>query len=201
MIATKTVVVILCEEKILIVAIPPLLPRPPDFFDYNSARIPPPLFTITYPDGLAHHPAGVERKMVSFWYSDSSRPFYFDMLCQDSNRHRFQINLKPDLSSASLLDTNINLSESLHLHHGSTFFQGYRICDDILVSWHRNSGYPLLYTGLTSATFSNVIPQRGTASELFLHGIGLRYNITLCPASGRLVRLDASNSVAVLDFF
>ena len=181
-------------------AIPPLLPRPPDFFDFNSARIPPLLFTITYPDRLAPHPAGVKRKMVSSWYSDSSNPFYFDMLCQDSKRHRFQINLKPDLSSASLHDIN-SKSESFPLHHGSTFFQGYRICHDTLVSWHRNADYPLLYTGLISDTFSNLISQSGPASEIFLPDIGLKYNLTLCPASGRLVRLDASNSVAVLDFF
>ena len=180
-------------------AIPPLSPQPPNFFNYyNSSLIIPPLFTITYPDGLAHHFAGVQRKMVSSWYSDSSRPFYFDMLCQDSNRHRFQINLKPDLSSASLHD--INTSDRFPLHRGSTFFQGYRICDDTLVSWHRNADYPLLYTGLISDTFSNVISQSGPASEIFLPHIGLN-NLTLCPASGRLVRLDASNSGAVLDFF
>ena len=200
--ATKTAVIVLCEEAVLILASPPLLPQPPDFFDHNSARIllVPPLFTITYPDGLALHSAcNIGRKMVSSWYSDTSHPLYFDMLCQDSKRHRFQINLKPDLSSASLHD--INTSDRFPLHRGSTFFQGYRICDDTLVSWHRNADYPLLYTGLISDTFSNVISQSGPASEIFLPDIGLKYDLTLCPASGRVVRLDASNSVAVLDFF
>jgi len=203
-IATKTAVIILCKEGILIVAIPPLSPQPPDFSDYNSARIPP-LFTISYPDGLVLHPACniyLTWKMVSSWYSDSSHPFYFDMLCQDSKRHRFQIKLKPDLSSASLHD--INTSEHFPLHHGSTFFKGYRICDDTLVSWHLNAHANyclLLYTGLMSATFSNVISHSGPASEIFLPDIELKYDLTLCPASGRLARLDASNSVTVLDFF
>ena len=52
-----------------------------------------------------------------------------------------------------------------------------------------------------SATFSNLISHSGPASEIFLPNIGLKYDRTLCPASGRLVRVDASNSVAVLDFF
>ena len=148
---------------------------------------------------MALHPGHGVRKMVSSWYSDSSHPFYFDMLCHDSKRHRFQINLKPDLSSASL--HHINTSKRFPLHHGSTFFHGYRICEDTLVSWHRNADYPLLYTGLISDTFSNVISHSGPASRIFLPDIGLKYDLTLCPASGRLVRLDASNSVAVLDFF
>ena len=183
-------------------AIPPLSPQPPDFFDHNSARIllVPPLFTITYPDGLALHSAcNIGRKMVSSWYSDTSHPLYFDMLCQDSKRHRFQINLKPDLSSASLHD--INTSERFPLHHGSTLFQGYRICENALVAWHLSAPYCTLYTGLMSATFSNLISHSGPASEIFLPNIGLKYDRTLCPASGRLVRVDASNRVAVLDFF
>ena len=186
-------------------AIPPLSPQPPDFFDYNSARILPPLFTITYPNGLALHNAHVERKMVSSWYSDSSNPFfYFDMLCRDSKRHRFQIKLKPDLSSASLHDIYASYSKYYPLHNGSTFFQGYRICEDTLVSWHLIGHYDrYLYTGLISATstFSNVISHSGPASHILLPDIGLQYHLSLCPASGRLVRLDASNRVAVLGFF
>jgi hypothetical protein len=190
------------------VAIPPLSPQPPDFFDYNCARILPPLFKITYPDGLAQrlHPTRTAKKMVSSWYCDPSHPFYFDMLCQDSKPHRFQIKLKPDLSSASL--HHINTSELFPSYYGYTFFHGYRICEDTLVSfclWQSESNgyayYRGLYTGLMSATSSSVISQYGPASKILLPEIRFRYDITLCPASGRLVRLDVSNSVTVLDFF
>jgi len=199
-IATKTTVIILCEEAILIVAIPPLSPQPPDFSDYNSARIVPPLFTITYPEGMALHPARTGRKMVSTWYSDPSHPFYFEMLCKDSRRRRFQIKLKLDLSSASLHD--INTSELFPLDRGFTFLQGYRICEDTLVSyWHSNAHSCGLYTGFMSAGFSNVISDCGPAAKMLLPDAGLEYDLTPCPASGRCVRLDVSNSVTVLDFF
>ena len=122
-------------------AIPPLLPQPPDFLDDNFTYIPP-LFTFPFPE-MALDDAGW--KTVSSWYFGSSRPFYFDMLCQDSKRQRFQITLKPDLSAASL--HAINASEIFPLDDGSTLFQGYRICEDTLVSfWCYDGQYCGLYT-------------------------------------------------------
>ena len=139
-------------------------------------------------------------KTVSSWYFGSSRPFYFDMLCQDSKRQRFQITLKPDLSAASL--HAINASEIFPLDDGSTLFQGYRICEDTLVSfWCYDGQYCGLYTGLTSARSSNVMSYCGPAANMLLPDFGCEYVLHPCPASGRFVRLDARNSVAVLDFF
>ena len=88
---------------------------------------------------MAHHPSRTEWEMVSSWYSDSSHPIYFNMLHRDSKRHRFQIKLKPDLSIASL--HAINTSELFPYDHGSTFSQGYRICEDTLVSWRYDVEY------------------------------------------------------------
>ena len=148
---------------------------------------------------MALHPARTERKMVSSWYSNFSHPFYFDMLCQDSKRHRFQINLKPDLSTASLHD--LYTSELFPHDRRSTFFQGYRICKDTLVSfWRYDAHYFGVYTGLMSPRLSNVISQSGPAAQMFLPDIGCEYTLFPCPASGRFVCL-ASNSIAVLDFF
>ena len=144
--------------------------------------------------------------MVSSWYFGSPHPFYFDMLCQDYKRRRFQITLKPDLSTASL--HAINSSECLPpnnsstLFRGSTYCQHSRICEDTLVSfWRYDEHYCGLYTGLTSDRFSNVISRCGPAAQMLLPDFGCEYILYPCPASGRFVRLDARNGVAVLDFF
>ena len=139
--------------------------------------------------------------MICSWYSDSSRPFYFEMLCQDSKHHRFQIKLKPDLSTASLLD--INTSKLYYHSHDLTYFRGYRVCEDTLVYFWRFFDYCGVYTGLMSARLSNVILLDGPAAKMLLPdvGPGREYDISPCPASGRFVRLDAGNSVTVLDFF
>ena len=204
---TKTAVIVLLEV-ILIVPIPPLLPQPPDFFGQNFTRIPP-LFTISFPDGMALLPPDhthIIWTMVSSWYFGSPHPFYFDMLCQDYKRRRFQITLKPDLSTASL--HAINSSECLPpnnsstLFRGSTYCQHSRICEDTLVSfWRYDEHYCGLYTGLTSDRFSNVISRCGPAAQMLLPNFGCEYILYPCPASGRFVRLDARNGVAVLDFF
>jgi len=141
---------------------------------------------------------GFHPRMASHWYSDSdsSRPIYFDILCRDFKHHRFQIKLQPDLSAASLHDTNT--SELFPQHHVSTFFHSFRISEDYLVSfWH----FGVHYGGV----FFNLVPYSlyysGPAAQMLLPDIGCDYNLSLCTASGRSVRLDTSNSLAVLDFF
>ena len=52
---TKTAVIVLCEDAVLIWAIPPLSPQPPDFFDHNPPHVPP-LFSIPFPDGIELRP-------------------------------------------------------------------------------------------------------------------------------------------------
>ena len=146
--------------------IPPLLPQPPDFFVRNFTRIPP-LFTISFPDGMALLPpdhAHTIWTMVSSWYFDSPHPFYYDMLCRDYKRRRFQITLKPDLSTVSLhaIYTSERLppDNSSTLYRGSTFCQHYRIWEDTLVSFCRyDARYCGLYTGSTSTRFRVVVPQ------------------------------------------
>jgi hypothetical protein len=207
---TKTAVIVLCEEAVLIWAIPLLSPQPPDFININPTRIPP-LFSIAFQYGVALHPEVIGWKVVSSWYYGSSHPLYFDMLRQDFKLHRFQIMLKPDLSTASL--HAINTSE-LRPHHGPHdfdyfLFENYRICEDTLVScwFHNSDDLPSLppyqcgvYTG-SSARFSNIITNGGPAAKMLLPDIGHEYRLYLCPASCRFVRIDESDSVAVLDFF
>jgi hypothetical protein len=202
--ATKTAVIFLREEAILIWAIPPLSHQPPDFFDLNPTHIPP-LFTIPFPDGIELHSELILWNTMSSWYFGSSQPLYFDALCQDSKLHRFQILLKPDLSTASL--HVINASELTPHDFNGVIFGDYGICEDTLVScWyygHPSPDQPKsgVYTGLTSARFANAILHGGPANML-LPDIGREFELYCCPASGRIVRLeDGSNSVAVLDFF
>ena len=203
--ATKTAVIVLCEEAVLIWAIPPLLPQPPDFFDHNPTHISP-LFTIPYPDDIILHSELIQWNTLSSWYFGSSQPLYFDMLCEDSRLHRFKIMLKPDLSTASLHVTN---TTELSHDFNDVYFPEYRICEDALVScWTSDefTNWDLfqsgVYTGLTSTRFANIISPGGpVAKMLFLPDSEDGYHCHSCPASGRFILVDHSNSVAVLDFF
>ena len=196
--ATKTAVIVLCEEAVLIYAIPPLLPQPPDFFDHNPTHIPP-LFTIPFPD-ISRHPPRKNWNTISPWYFGSSQPLYFDMLCRDFKLHRFQILLQPDLSAASL--HVINISEETPHDFSCVFFNNYRICEDSLVScWTYSNGEPEECGVYMSLPFGNDISHGGSAAKiLFSNENG--YILFLCPTSGRLVCQDyETNRVALLDFF
>ena len=169
---TKTAVIVLCLEAILIWAIPPLLPQPLDFLDNNPVHIRP-IFTIPFPDGIILHSKLISWKTISSWYFGSSQTLYFDALCRDRKLHRFQIMLKPDLSTASL--QVINASEVTPYDFYDNSFQSNRICDDTLVSCsfsHRKCG---VYMGLMSACFSNVISRGHPAVKMTLPDIGHEY--------------------------
>jgi hypothetical protein len=205
--ATKTAVIVLYEEAILIWAIPPLSHQPPDFSDHNPTHIAP-LFTIPFPGEIVFRHELIRWKTISSWYFGSSHPLYFDMLCQNSKLHRFQIVLKPDLSTASL--HVINTSELVPHNFNFVNFEDYRFCEDTLVScWiFDDLPYPYqcgVYMGLTSDHFASIISHGSAATKMLLPYIGHGYRPFLCPASGRFVLLvrDSSNtsSVVVLDFF
>jgi hypothetical protein len=207
--ATRTTVIVLCDEAVLIWAIPPLSPQPPDFSDHNPTHMPPPLFTIPFSD-IPHHPARIRWNTISSWYFGSSRPLYFDMLCQNSKLHRFKITLKPDLSTASL--HVVNTSELTPYDFDYVSFEDYRICEDTLVScWtHHDYRYRWIkyqwgvYTGTTSARLANVTSNGGPAAKMLLPHSLCKHprviGIYLCPASCRFVILDSS-SVVVSDIF
>ena len=194
-------VIVICEEGILIWAIPPLLPQPPDFSDDNPTHIPP-LFTIPFPDGIVLHPELAGWKTISSWYFGSSQPLYFDMRCPNRILRRLQIMLESDLSTASL--QVINASEVTPYNFNHISLQSYRICEDTLVAClidfgdhGRQFG---VYTGLTS------VPPHGPgspspAAKMLLPDVGHTYNFVSCPASGRFIALLEDNSVVVLDIF
>jgi len=204
-IATNTAVIILSEKGISIVAIPPLLPQPPDFSDLDQVLNPthtPPLITIAFPpDKINLRPNIFGWKMISSWCFCSTDHLYFDMISlgEDiSKRHMFQIKLKSDLSSASLHAIN-----TIDVHD---FIEGYRICEDTLVSfwfYYKDGGMHCceIYTESTSPCFANVDSRIGPTKMLLPDIGGLGYVYYPCPTSGRFVRLDTSHSVAVLDFF
>ena len=203
--ATETAIIILCQKAILIWAIPTLSPQlDSSFFDDSLTHNPPPLFTIPLPDGIVSECFNC--KSISSWYFSSSRPIYFDMMCPDSKVHRFQVMLKPDLSSASLHVIN-TYEPTPHDFRHIRYRGDYRICEDTLVfCWmyrdrSRHQYQCAVYTGLTSARFANVISHGSPATKMLLPDIGHYDRLFLCPASGRLVCLNSSNSVAVLDFF
>ena len=194
----KTAVIVLCDEAILIYAIPPLSSEPPDFFDPNPTHIPA-LFTIPLPDDIVLHSDFIEWKTTSSWYFSSSHPLYFDVLCHDSKLHRFKLIVEPDLSDASL---HVIITSELTLHDFvEVSFQSYRICEDTLVSCWIDYEYEWgVYMGSTSPRLANVISHGGPVPKMTLHK-GYGCNLSLCPASGRFVFLDESNSAFVLDFF
>jgi hypothetical protein len=204
--ATNTAVIVICDEAVLIWAIPPLSPQLPDFPNDNPTHMPPPLFRIPFPD-ISHHPPRMEWNTISPWYFGSSQPLYFDMLCQDSKLHRFQIMLSPDLSTASL--HVINTSEQAPHDFDDILFNDYRICEDTLVScWilgintdeDQDQYQNGVYTGLTSVRFSNVTSDRRPATKVLLPDTGYLYLLYSCPASGRFV-LKGRNRVSIVDLF
>ena len=102
----KTAVIVLCKEGILIWAIPPLSPQPPDLPDHFLAthivHIPP-LFKIPLPDGTVRRSDEIFKWMTpSSWYFGSWESLYFDILYTDSKLLRFKIIIKSDLGDASL---------------------------------------------------------------------------------------------------
>jgi hypothetical protein len=207
--ATQTAVIVVSQEAILICAIPPLLPQPPDFSNHNPTHIPP-LFTIPFPDDIAHHPEFMmELKAFDPWYFGSTS-LYFDMFFRGAELYRFQIILKPDLSAASLHVINSPKRQICPRDFTFTFIhsQDYRICEDTTVScWFYNDrNHPGQYncgvcTGLNFTRFT-VISHGGPAVEKSLPDPGHDYRLYPCPASGRFVLLDIDNhSVVVFDFF
>jgi hypothetical protein len=194
--ATKTAIIVLCGEGILVWAIPPLSPQPLDFFDHNPTHIPP-LLRIPLPDGIS--PELISWQMISSWYFGSSQPLYFDILCLGSKLHRFKINVKPDLYDTSL--HVINISDPLLVHEDNVYFQSYRICEDTLfVLWQGHAPRQCgVCTGLTSSRFANIISRGGPEFKLLLPGTG--HANTLCPASGKFAHIDRRRRIIVVDFF
>ena len=203
--ATKTAVIVVSNEAVLIWAIPPLSPQPPDFSDHNHTHMPPPLFKIPLP-GIFLHPARINH-VVCAWYFGSLQPLYFGMLCQDT-LYKFQIILKPDLSAASLHVIN-NSEITMHRNLNIASSSNYMICEDTLVSFcihsdPRSNGYQWrceVYTESISPRLANGISPGGFTGKIVLPDTENDSILFLCPASGRLVRLDSRNSVDVLDFF
>ena len=201
--ATKTAVIIVSPNRVEIWVILPLSSQPPDFsVDHYPTHMLPPLFTIPFPDDVALYPESMKWIAISSWYFGSSHPLYFDMLREDSNLkyHRVQImlNLKPDLSTASL--HVINTSELTPRDFEDVFFQDYNICEDTVIScWYCWDNYQRgVYTQSTSASFANVVSQVGLSAKMSPPD---NYRLYSSPASGRFVLLDRNNTVSVLDFF
>ena len=128
------------------------------------------------------------------------------MLCQDSELHRFQIILKPALSTASL--HVINAAELTPHDFDYVMFEDYSICEDTLVTcWNysdsdRDRYQSGVYTGSTSPPSPNGISHGGPAAKMLLTDIGDHCVFFLCPASGRFVLLNGeTNSISVLDYF
>ena len=148
----------------------------------------------------------MEWKSIRSWYFDFSHPLYFDRLCQDSNLQRFQIILKPDLTSASLCVINTAEVTSHDIDHVT--FEDYSICEDTLVTcWtysdsDRDQHQCGVYTGLTSPPSANSISHGGPVAKMLLPNIWDHCVLFLCPASGQFVHLDyETNVIAVLRFF
>jgi hypothetical protein len=134
---------------------------------------------------------------VSSWYFNSWESAFFDILYTDSKIQRFKINIKPDLSDASLHAANMPetipdyLLKSFDLYKVS---DGYMVCEDSLVYfWINHFKTWGAFTGLTSAPFTNVVMQWNGHAH------------SLCPTSGRIVYYtddgDGSRVIVVADLF
>jgi len=183
--ATRTAIIVICVQGILIWAIPPLSPQLSDFLDHDDFRdhnptLIPPLFKIPFPDIALHTSGSLRWETLLSWYFGFEETFYFDMMSE--TYQRFKIIIKPDLSDASLHAIYMPEAISDELKEASVAFsvrnrEGYRICDDALVhSWNnRKTRQWRAYTGLTSAPFTKVFTRWDGEVR------------SLCPASGRFV--------------
>ena len=171
--------------------------------------MPPPLFTVPFPDGTAPE-RDIWTTLSSWYFFTSLQPLYFDMVSQDEDAnffilHKFKLIIEPDLNTASI--QTLNLSEFTMDDYSYLSLDGFRICEDTLVSCWLYYDYRLgerqrgIYTGLTSPESAHGISHGGLSGKMLLPDIGRKYLLYACPASGRFVRLDDSNSVAVLDLF
>ena len=140
---TKTAIILLGQDELFIWAIPSLSPQQSDlrhFIVNNSTHIPP-LLRIPFPDNIARHRLGWST--VSSWYLRlrSLESIYFNFFYSSSSQfQRLKLNIKPNLSDASLWLINISKSildnpiTSLGLTTiGHNRVSEYRICKDALV--------------------------------------------------------------------
>ena len=204
---TKTAIVILCIDEILIWEIPPLLPQQPDlhhFLDNNSTHIPP-LFKIPLPDDVLRHNHEILGRMtLSSWYFGSGflNSVYFNFFFT-SKIQKCKLFIKPDLSDATL--HLINISGSISDDIVTCLAQlaqfndcKHKIYEDALVYLLNTPSRTSRYTGLilTSAPSSNIVMLWNGAVEF------------LCPTSGRFVywphRRDedsSSSGISIVDLF
>ena len=164
---TKTAIVILCIDEILIWEIPPLLPQESDlhhFLDNNSTHIPP-LFKIPLPDDVLRHSHEILGRMtLSSWYFGTGflDSVYFSFFFT-SKIQKFKLIIKPDLSDASLHDINISecIPDDIMTFLARCSAYKYRICEDALVyilnTSRRKLGRPFTNSILTSTPSSNVV--------------------------------------------
>ncbi|KAF8805098.1 hypothetical protein BYT27DRAFT_7193348 [Phlegmacium glaucopus] len=193
--ATKTAIVILHQEGILIWAIPPLS-QPANFDFDNLARLPP-LIRLKFPDDLALQlPTW---RTLSSWYFGSSQPLYFDMVHAGHLRlQRFKLIIKPDLSDATIHLINI-LQLTARDSEGAATPSTSNICEDILVSFWDTFDQCGIYTGSILSHPTNTIP---FVVSMVLPVDGCGHSHSLCPASGRFVHLDWGDidRIVVFDF-
>ena len=212
---TKTAFIVIGEDEVLI--------WPADFFDHNNltqSSIPPPLIKIPFPEGAA--PERHIWTTLSPWYFFTpSQPLYFDMVSQDESAdffilHKFKL-IIDDLTNTASIHT-INISEFSTEDYTCLVHEDFRICEDTLVSCWFYHDYRLneyqcgVYIGLTSprpeSAHTANISHGGPSGRMLLDKKDdddgddeLRYMLDGCPPTGRFVRLDGNNNVAVLDYF
>ena len=125
--------------------------------------------------------------------------------CRRSELRRFKLIVESDLSDASLHVINTTELTSHEVDELSSRSHG--ICEDNLVSCWINEYDPIpmhyrnVYTGLTSARYSNLISHSGPAAKILLPDTRHDCRLFSCPASGRFVLLTSSHTVFVIDFF
>ena len=107
------------------------------------------------------------------------------MIYTHAQIRRFKINIKPDLSDASLHAVNMSAIISKDLKKSLDEGEvrgGYKICEDALVCVWNNRKTWGAYAGLTSAPFTDVVTRWNGPID------------SLCPASGRFVyRTDSTD--------
>ena len=166
----------------------------------------------------------VSQRLCEWYRLTVSQPLYFDLFdpndsvqpLGDHKHCRFQLNIMPDISSATLVPISfLDIPARQSIRSMFPFFTCHRICGDMLVScWSdKQDGVRTLvaHTSSFSGTdlSSNPVPNSGAFSSITpiisdCHPSIVRSQklTSFCPLSGRFIVADKSGlNIAIVDLF
>ena len=195
-------IIVLCNDKVLIWGIPPLSPHPPDLLNNNPTPISP-LLKTSLPNDITRNSKYILWEGILDWYAGSSQSIHLGVSDRflDLTIHNVEIVIKPDLSDISLYV--INTCQLAPNFHGIMLPQYHILEDHIHVSEINvfDSYEKEIYIRSTSSRPPDIIsPESPIVLKLSIPDIPA--TPASCPTSGRFVYLPRDNyrTIVVADY-